>query len=137
MTLQSSSLMLIKIGDGEVSESFTTIGGLRNIEMEVANSNPENTNLTSGRWRSMASGMGHSQMAVSGEGLFTESTGEATLLAHALAGTSANYQLFLSNGDYLSGAFIISNYNRAGDIEGEETFLLTLISSGAVTYTSG
>ena len=137
MTAYSASLMLVKLGDGQPTESFNTIGGLQNAELEISHSYPENSTLESGKWRSMQTDAGFSQVGIAGEGLYTNSNAEASILQYALTNTPANYEFHFANGNIISGAFVITNYNRFGDVEGEESFNIVLVSSGEVAFAAG
>ena len=134
MTIQPASLMLIKIGDGQNPENFNTIGGLQNVELDIQHDYPQNNTLDGNQWATLNTTAGFSRVGISGEGVYTESTGEAAILTHALGHTAANYQFHFSNGSSISGSFVITNYNRFGDIEEEELFEMTLINNGTVTF---
>ena len=61
---------------------------------------------------------------------------EQYLELFAFDGAIQNYDLVFSDGSKISGAFLITSYERAGEFNGEETFSVTLESSGTVTYTN-
>lgn len=136
MTIQPASLMLIKIGDGQDPENFSTVGGLQNVELDISHEHPVSNTVESGKWQSVNTSAGFSRVAIAGEGVYTDSAAEGQIITHALAHTAANYQFHFSNGDSISGAFVIANYNRLGNIESEETFLITLLNHGTVTFTA-
>ena len=48
----------------------------------------------------------------------------------------ATYTLAFGDGDSIAGTFAISSYERSGEFNGEETFSLTMESSGQLTHTS-
>lgn len=136
MTAQKGSLVLIKAGDGGAPEQFDTIGGLRTTRMVLGNQLLDNTHRESGSWQELLSGAGIQALIISGSGLFLDSLAEETIRANAFAVTAKNYRFCFANGDYLTGAFCISEYERYGDHDGAERFDITLISSGVMTYTS-
>ncbi len=136
MTIQKGSLVLLKIGDGQVTENFTTIGGVRITEMELNNNSIEATNPESGAWRQLLGNAGIRSVSISATGLFADSAAEETLRGYAFAGSLDNYELHFGNGDMLSGAFHISEYQRSAVHDGEEEFSITLESGGVITFTT-
>jgi len=57
-------------------------------------------------------------------------------IIRANKGTIDTYKLLFGDGDHIVGSFQITSYERAGEFNGEETYSLTLESSGQVTHTS-
>lgn len=137
MTAQKGSLVLIKVGDGAGSETFTTIGGLRTSRFSINNQSVDATNKDSGAWRRLLDGAGIRSVSLSGTGIFTDSTAEETVRSYAFSNTIKNYKFFFANGDSITGAFQITSYERSGNYDGEETYALSLASAGAITFTAG
>ena len=135
MSAFSGALVLIKIGDGEVSESFTTIGGLRVCAMGVNSQMLNSSTIGSGAWRSALDGAGMRAMSISGNGIFTDSAAEETLRTQAFSNGVKNYRFVFGNGDSVTGAFFVTAYQRSGAYDGEETYSLTLQSAGAISFT--
>lgn len=135
MTANKAELLLLKIGDGaSPAESFITLGGLRSTRMTV-NRNPVTaTDVLSEGWRRVLDEAGNAAVRVQGSGLFLNSAAEAVLRGQTMAGTVTNYQLHFGNGDCLSGAFVVSQYERSGKVGDMEAFSLTLESAGAMSY---
>jgi predicted secreted protein len=48
-----------------------------------------------------------------------------------------HYQLVFGNADTIDGSFKITSYERSGEFNGEETYSITLESSGQITFTAG
>jgi len=137
MSAQKGSLFLLKVGDGGSPETFTTLGGLRATRFAIDNAPVDVTTKDSAGMRELLAGAGVQSMTISGSGLFTDSTAEETLRANASSGAIANYRIIAGNGDQWEGAFLITAYGRGGDYNSEETFSLTLESSGAIAFTPG
>jgi TP901-1 family phage major tail protein len=132
MGIENGSAFLLKIGDGAVDPSFTTIAGLRTTQMTV---NGEAVNVTtkdSGGWRALLSGAGVRSVSVSAAGIFTGSAAEVQLRGHALHGAIAGYELSFESGERLRGQFLVSRLDYAGDYNGERSYSLNLESSGPV-----
>ena len=128
--------VVLKIGDGEVSETFTTLGGLKNCNIKVNQSVIEKANVDSGVWRTVLNGAGIRHITIAGEGIFTDSANEEILRAHAFNGTVSNFQCHFGNGDYLQGSFLVRQYQRTGDMPTIETYRIILESAGIISYTA-
>lgn len=134
MTAQKGSLVLLKIGNGQPSEGFTTIGGMRTTKLVLNNQMVDATNKDSGAWRSLLSGAGIRSVVISGNGIFTDTASEELLRNVAFANQVRNYKLTFGNGSVLIGPFQVGGYERSGEYEAEETYALTLESAGVVAF---
>lgn len=136
MAARSGALMLIKVGDGAPSETFTTVGGIRNTSMILNNHPIQSNHMASGIWRESLENSGMQSLTISGDGMFTETDAEELIRGYAFAGGINNYRLIFANGDYITGAFVVSHYARGGDYEAEERYAITLESAGEITFTA-
>ena len=75
-------------------------------------------------------------MSLTASGVFTDSALENDIRLRAQKGQIDTYKLVFGDGDNISGSFQITSYERAGEFNGEETYTMTLESSGQVTHTS-
>lgn len=132
MAIEKGSAFLLKVGDGGTTPVFTTIAGLRTTQLQVNAETVVVTNKGSGGWRELLSGAGVRSVSLSGAGVFTGSAAEARLKATALAGTLDDYRVSFESGETLTGRFLISRLDYAGDFNGERTYTLALESSGEV-----
>lgn len=138
MTAQKGESVVLKVGNGATpTEIFIEIGGLRDISLRLNNDAIESNNLTSGKYRRLISQSGISSMAISGKGYFTDSTSEETLRGYAFSGTSNNFEISFGNGDKISGAFVIKNYERSGNWASQEDYSIILQSAGGILFTNG
>jgi len=80
----------------------------------------------------LLSGAGVRSVSVSGAGVFTGSAAEARIKASALAGTIDDYRLSFESGDAMTGRFLVTKLDYAGDFNGERSYTLSLESSGPV-----
>jgi len=135
MTAYKGALVLLKIGDGEETELFSTIGGMRTTRFVFNSKLIDTTNKDSGAWRQILEGGGIRYISISGDGLFTDSNAEEIMREQAFNNHIKNYELYFGNGDKLSGSFQITSYERSGDYDGEETYKITLESSGEIIFT--
>ena len=141
MAAQKGSALLLK---ATLSGSLTTIAGLRSTSMSIngemvdvttKDSNP----LVAGgadKAREILEGGGIRSMAISASGVFTDSALENDIRISAQKGQIREYKLVFGDGDDITGNFLITSYERAGEFNGEETYSMTLESSGQVTHTS-
>lgn len=136
MAAQKGSLVLFKVGNGGEPEVFTTIGGLRASNISLSQQPLEALTVESGKWRHLRSGTGIQSARISGTGIFTDSAAEEILRSYAFAGSIHHYQFFFANGDLVAGPFLITGYQRTGQIEGEELFSVALESAGALVFTT-
>jgi TP901-1 family phage major tail protein len=132
MAIEKGSAFLLKVGDGAPVPAFATVAGLRTTQLSVNGEAVVVTNKDSGGWRQLLSGAGVRSVSVSGAGVFTGSIAETRIKASALAGTIDEYRLTFEGGDSMTGKFLVTRLDYAGDFNGERSYTLTLESSGAV-----
>ena len=121
-----------------------TIGGLRSTSMTIngeavdITTKDSNAFISSGndKARDLLQGGGVRSMTISASGVFTDSSTENNIRGFAFDGSINNYDLVFSDGSKISGAFLITSYERAGEFNGEETYSVTLESSNTITYTN-
>ena len=121
-----------------------TIGGLRSTSMTIngeavdITTKDSNAFISSGndKARDLLQGGGVRSMTISASGVFTDSSTENILRGFAFDGAIQNYDLVFSDGSKISGAFLVTSYERAGQFNGEETYSVTLESSNTITYTN-
>ena len=130
--IERGSAFLLKVGDGAAAAAFATVAGLRTTQFAINGEAVVVTNKDSGGWRQLLSGAGIRSVSVSGAGVFTGSAAEARIKASALAGTIDDYRLSFESGDSMTGRFLVTRLDYAGDFNGERSYTLSLESSGAV-----
>ena len=121
-----------------------TIGGLRSTSMTIngeavdITTKDSNAFISSGndKARDLLQGGGVRSMSLTASGVFTDSSTENLVRGFAFDGAIQNYDLVFSDGSKISGAFLITSYERAGEFNGEETYSVTLESSNTITYTN-
>ncbi|KQM64427.1 phage tail protein [Sphingomonas sp. Leaf17] len=132
MGVEKGSAFLLKIGDGAATPAFATVAGLRTTQLSVNGEAVVVTTKESGGWRELLSGAGVRSVSVSGAGVFTGSVAEARVKANALAGVLDDYRLSFESGASMTGRFLVSRLDYAGDFNGERSYTLSLESSGPV-----
>ena len=121
-----------------------TMGGLRSTSMTIngeavdITTKDSNAFISSGndKARDLLQGGGVRSMSITASGVFTDSSTENIMRGFAFDGAIQNYDLVFSDGSKISGAFLVTSYERAGEFNGEETYSVTLESSNTITYTN-
>ena len=132
MAAERGSAFLLKIGDGATPPAFTTIAGLRTTQLAINSDTVVITNKGSGGWRELLSNAGFRSVSLSGAGVFNGSAAEARVKANALSGTIDSYQVTFESGDSMTGKFLITRLDYAGDFNNERSYTIALESSGSV-----
>jgi predicted secreted protein len=118
-------------------ESFTVIGTFRATQFQLAQEVVDASNRGSNAWRSVVGGTGLRSLRVSVEGVLQDNSIEDALRSVALGGSLRNYRLLFGNGDYVQGAFIISDYAQAGEVGDAQRLALILESAGTISFVAG
>ena len=132
MAAEKGSAFLLKVGDGASPPAFATVAGLRTTQLSINGEMVAITHKGSGGWRELLGGAGVRSVSVSGAGVFTGSAAEVRLKASALSGVLDDYRLTFEGGETMTGRFLVTRLDYAGDFNGERNYTLSLESSGAV-----
>jgi TP901-1 family phage major tail protein len=132
MAMEKGSAFLLKVGNGAQPPAFATVAGLRTTQLTVNAETVVVTNQGSGGWRELLSGAGVRSVSLSGAGVFTGSGAEVRVKANALGGIIDDYQVVFESGETVTGRFLITRLDYAGDFNGERTYTMALESSGPV-----
>ena len=134
MVAQSGSLVLLKVYNGS-NKTYQTVGGMRATKFTLNNQLIDISHKESGKWRKLLSGSGLSHVSIAGSGIFTDNVSEEIVRVAAFHNQILSFKILFGNLDVLSGNFIISLYERVGNIHEEETYSIGLESAGDVAYT--
>lgn len=137
MPSQKGRDLLLKIGDGGETETFTAIGAARVTAMTLNNRPADATSIGDGGMQTLIADAGVQSMQLRLEGLFKDEAAEEILRDAAFSRAVRNYRLVFPNGDAYAAAFAVEEYARAGAHDGLETFSVTLLRSGGGTFTPG
>jgi predicted secreted protein len=127
--------LLLKIGDGGGTEIFTAIGSTRATAVSIANAPVPATLMDGQGIEALQVEAGLQSLEIRLEGLFKDAAAEELLRSAAFSPGAGNFQLLFPNGDLYQAAFVVISYERQGDVEGLESFAVTLRRSGAGTFT--
>ena len=132
MSAERGSAFLLKVGNGATPVVWQTVAGLRTTQLSINGELVAITSKDSGGWRELLSGAGVRSVSVSGAGIFTGSAAEVRVKGNALSGVIDDYRLSFESGETLSGRFLVTKLDYAGDYNGERSYTLSLESSGPV-----
>lgn len=124
--------LLLKIDNG--AGTYTTLGGLRSKSMTLNAEAIDVTNHGSNEWKELLDGAGVKSMSISGSGVFNTSTTLSQAITDWAAQTLRNFQIVdADSGLTFQGAFKITSMERAGEYNGEQTWSMSMESSGTIT----
>ncbi len=137
MAAQRGKDILLKIGDGEEAESFTTVAGLRARTISLNAKSVDATDSDSaGRWRELLAGAGVKSASVSGSGIFRDAASDAAVREAFFGQDARNWRLVIPDFGTLQGPFLVAALEYAGEHEGEATYAITLASAGQIAFTA-
>jgi TP901-1 family phage major tail protein len=135
MTAQKGKDLLIKIGDGQSSETFTTVAGLRAASLAFNAQGVDVTNADSAdQWRELLAGGGVKTATVTGSGVFKDAASDASLRTAFFNQATGNFQVVIPSFGTITGPFKIVSLQYDGPFDGELKISLTLNSAGALTF---
>lgn len=133
--------VLIKRSNGGSPETFTTIAALRDTTIAQTETEVDTTSKDDSGKRALLSGNILLSMTVTGTGVFTNSATIAALRADMRAGTHKNYQIVMCDGastagGKYTGTFRCTSFEESGAHDGEAQYSLTLVSDGAIAFST-
>ncbi len=115
--------------------SGTAIGGMRTTGMTL---NGEEVDVTTkdsvNQWRELLAGAGMVSMTISAAGVFIDNNNVITVRGYVIARTLNTFVLEFESGDTYTGSFQVTNFEHAGEFNGEVTYSITLESSGVIVF---
>lgn len=137
MAAQKGKDILLKIGDGQTPESFTTVAGIKARTLSLNAKTVDVTNSDSlGGWRELLATAGVRAATLSGSGVFRDAASDALICNAFFNQTLADWQVIIPDFGQIAGPFQITTLDYAGQHDGEATFSLTLASGGALSFTA-
>jgi TP901-1 family phage major tail protein len=133
MTAQRGRDLLLKLGDGALSESFASVAGLRATTLAFNAASIDVTNADSAGWRELLAD-GVKSASISGSGVFKDAASDESARAAFFAGTAPNWQVVIPSFGTVQGPFKITTLQYDGPYNGELKISLSLASAGALTF---
>jgi len=144
MAAQKGKDVLMKINTS--GSTYVTVGGLRSSSITLSDESVDITNKDSLGTRTLLAGAGVNSIAISGSGVFTDSTSEVLVRTSFAAqqntsdGASAqtpafkNFQFSIPDLGTYTGSFMIASIEYAGEYNGETTYSMSFESAGYITF---
>lgn len=133
MALQRGRDMLIYRGSGISAANL--IGGLTETSITMNGTVIDGSTKDTDGWRELVEDAALKSFSIACSGMFKDTTSDELIRQAAMNQSIDRYTLRFSNGDLLECDFQITNYSRAGSVEGVETYNYTLESSGIPVFT--
>lgn len=121
---------LLKIGSTTLAAMKTTSFSVSGESIDVT------TKDSTARARELLAAAGVISMSISASGILTASAQFATLLTSLKAGTLDSYTIAFDGGDTIAGSFLVTSLDATGEMNGAQTYSVTLESSGDFTFTA-
>lgn len=119
---------------GGFNDNPITLGGMRATTMVLNNETIDITHKESQGMRTLLPKSGIQSLTITASGIFTNAESEQFLKQKAFSRELGLYSLFFPNGEKFQAHFLVTQYERSGDHNGEETYNVTLESSGAIVF---
>lgn len=137
MGVQRGKDLLLRIGDGDDPETFTTVAGLRARTISLNARTVDVTDSDSaGRWRELLAGAGVRSAAVAGQGVFRDAASDALIREVFFSQAARRWRLVVPDFGMLEGPFLVAALEYAGEHAGEASFALSLASAGEVEFSA-
>jgi TP901-1 family phage major tail protein len=135
MAVQAGKDLLVKV-DMTSDGQFETIAGLRATRVSFNAETVDVTTLDSeGGWRELLAGAGVRSAAVSGSGVFRDAGTDERARQLFFDGLTPNFQIVIPEFGVVEGPFQVSSLEYAGQLNGEATYEMSLMSAGILVFT--
>lgn len=136
MVAQSGKDLLIKV-DMTGSGVFETLAGLRATRLSFNAESVDVTSLESqGGWREILAGAGVRSAAISGSGVFKDTTSDERARQIFFDAITPDFQVIIPDFGIVEGAFQLTSIEYSGAHDGEATYEVALSSAGALVFTA-
>lgn len=134
---KSGRSFLLKVSDGTSPTTFSTVGGLRNVDMTINGRSVDVTNVESSGFQEMAPDAGVASVSISADGILDADDTILDTFEDAVLGSTGSTvecQIVSGKGDSYVGDFVVQQFRRTGAHDGVETFSLQLASDGGFVH---
>lgn len=115
---------------------YTLVGGLRSKSQTFNSEAIDVTNHDSGEWKTLLDGNGIRSYSLSGSGVHNGDVATLNLIEdNSRSNTLTNFRIIDTDnsGRVYEGFFKIASFERAGEYNAEQTYSISLESSGEIT----
>ncbi|MGC1504853.1 MAG: phage major tail protein, TP901-1 family [Sulfitobacter sp.] len=135
MAVQAGKDLLVKV-DMTSDGQFETIAGLRATRVSFNAEAVDVTTLDSeGGWRELLAGAGVRSAAISGSGVFRDAGTDERARQLFFDGLTPDFQIVIPAFGVVEGPFQVTSLEYAGQLSGEATYELSLLSAGTLIFT--
>lgn len=132
MSAQKGKDILLKLDQGG---SFVTVAGIRTTRLTFnADTVDVTTADSAGQWRELLAGAGVRSAAVAGSGIFKDAASDEELRSVFFGATAPDFEIVIPDFGTVTGPFLVTSLEYAGDHDGEATFEIALASAGALNF---
>ncbi len=131
--IYSGSLTILHV---KLQDKWLLVGGMRITKLIMNSQLVDASNSSSGAWRELMDEAGVRRVNIIGSGAFSNSEAEKYIQKMAFAGKLAEYKLSFANNSELSGLFKINHYERSGEMNEIENYVISLESSANILFIS-
>ena len=136
MAVQAGKDLLVKV-DMTGGGQFESIAGLRATRVSFNAEPVDVTTLDSaGGWRELLAGAGVRSAAISGSGVFRDATTDERARQLFFEGLTPAFQIVIPSFGVIEGAFQVTSLEYAGQLNGEATYELSLLSASLLPFTA-
>lgn len=125
---------LLKLPTTASGTDYATVAACRSNSLTLNKSAIDITNKGSGGWTEALAGGGVKNATISASGVYTDEASQARLVTAFMASTHWKAQIIDEGGNTFSGAWNFDSLSFSGDSDVEQTFEVTLSSSGELTF---
>lgn len=128
----NGSLVLLYI---KITDDWEIIGSINNIKLDLSNQLIAMNNINNDNsWKENVNLSGVRQVNITSSGVFSSSRSENYIQKFAFSGAVAEYKIEFGKRNNLVGNFHIEHYQHIAQMEEEETYNISLVSSGEVFF---
>lgn len=131
---KKGNAFLFKLAATYNGVTYNTVAALRATSLEINKSAVDITNKDSGGWTEQLAGGGVKSATISASGIYTAVASQVALITAFNASTHWNGQIVDEAGNTWTGAWNIDSLAFSGEHNVEQTFEITLSSTGAIVY---
>ncbi len=135
MAVQAGKDLLVKV-DMDGNGTFESIAGLRATRVSFNAETVDVTTLDSaGGWRELLAGAGVRSASISGSGVFRDASTDERARQLFFDGLTPGFQIVIPEFGTVEGPFQVASLEYAGQLNGEATYELSLLSAGVLAFT--
>ncbi len=118
----------------DIATVFTTVAGIRTRSLSITNDGVDITTSDNAPWKALLADTGARAVALSGSGVFEDNDAATALVEDsAFNGAIISCRLIFESLDTITGNFQIASFEHGGEHLGEQTFSISMVSSGVIT----